>query len=84
MIVVKVKEAMERYRYRTGERLTYEKLAQRTGLAKPTIVAISSRLDYNTTLATIEKTLPCSGSAPPGICWSCCQSPQQAASDHNR
>ena len=55
MIVVKVKEAMERYRYRTGQRLTYEKLAERTGLAKPTIVAIASRLDYNTTLATIEK-----------------------------
>ena len=55
MIVVKVKEAMERYRYRTGERLTYEKLAELTGLARPTIVAIASRLDYNTTLTTIEK-----------------------------
>lgn len=55
MIVVKVKEAMERYRYRTGKRLTYEKLAQMTGLAKPTIVAVASRMDYNTTLSTIEK-----------------------------
>lgn len=55
MIVVKLREAMERYRYRTGQRLTYEKLAQRTGLSKTTIEAIASRLDYNTTLATVEK-----------------------------
>ena len=55
MIVVKIKEAMERYRYRTGERLTYAKLADRTGLARGTIVSIASRPDYNTTLATIEK-----------------------------
>lgn len=55
MIVVKIREAMERYRYRTGERLTYEKLAERTGLSRTTIEAIAARPGYNTTLATIEK-----------------------------
>lgn len=55
MIVVKIREAMERYRYRTGQRLTYEKLAQQTGLSRTTIEAIASRPDYNTTLTTIEK-----------------------------
>lgn len=55
VIVVKIREAMERYRYRTGERLTYEKLAERTGLSRTTIEAIASRPGYNTTLATVEK-----------------------------
>lgn len=55
VIVVKIREAMERYRYRTGERLTYEKLSDRTGIARPTIEAIATRPGYNPTLATIEK-----------------------------
>lgn len=46
---------MARYRYRTGERLTYEKLAQRTGLSRTTLEALASRPGYNTTLATLEK-----------------------------
>lgn len=55
VIVVKLREMMERYRYRTGERLTYEKLAQRTGLSRTTLEALASRPGYNTTVATIEK-----------------------------
>lgn len=55
MIIIKLKEQMERYRRTHGERLTLEKLADRTGLSKATLDAISSRLDYNTTLATLEK-----------------------------
>lgn len=55
MIVVKLREMMARYRYRTGERLTYEKLAQRTGLSRTTLEALASRPGYNTTLATLEK-----------------------------
>jgi putative transcriptional regulator len=46
---------MERYRFRTGERLTYDKLAKQTGLSRTTIEALGSRPGYNTTLATIEK-----------------------------
>jgi DNA-binding Xre family transcriptional regulator len=55
MIVVKLREAMERYRRRTGVRLTYERIAERTGLSKGTLEAIASRPDYNPTLATVEK-----------------------------
>lgn len=55
MIVVKIREAMERYRHRTGERLTYERLAEQTGLSRATLEAIAARPDYNPTLATIEK-----------------------------
>ena len=55
VIVVKLRSAMERYRHRTGQRLTYDKLAERTGLSRATIVSIATRADYNTTLATIEK-----------------------------
>jgi len=55
MIVVKLREAMERHSRRAGERMTYERLAELTGLARPTLEAIGSRHDYNPTLATIEK-----------------------------
>ncbi len=55
MIAVKLREAMERARRLTGERVTYEKLADRTGLARATLEAIGSRPAYNTTLATVEK-----------------------------
>ena len=55
MIVVKLREMMERYRYRTGERLTYEKIANQTDLSRTTLEALASRPGYNTTLATVEK-----------------------------
>lgn len=46
---------MERFRLRTGQRLTYDRLATLAGLSRATIEAIASRSDYNTTLSTIEK-----------------------------
>ena len=55
MIAIKLREAMETYRRRTGERLTYESLAQLTGIAQTTLQTMGSRDDYNATLATIEK-----------------------------
>jgi len=55
VIVVKLKEALEAYKTRTGRKLTYEKLAHRTGIARATIEAIASRPGYNTTIANIEK-----------------------------
>ncbi|MGD8454051.1 MAG: helix-turn-helix transcriptional regulator [Phycisphaerae bacterium] len=55
MIAIKLREAMEAYRRRSGERLTYEKLAQRSGIAKQTLHTIGSRDDYNATLELIEK-----------------------------
>ena len=55
MILVKLREAMNGYRQRTGERLTYELLAQRTGLSRPTLESLSSRATYNPRLSTIDK-----------------------------
>ena len=55
MIVVKLREAMEGYRRRTGERMTYEKLAEVTGIAHSTLRSIGSRLGYTPTFANVEK-----------------------------
>jgi DNA-binding Xre family transcriptional regulator len=52
---VKLRQAMEEYRRRTGERMTYALLAKRTGLSRPTIESLASRHNYNTRLSTIEK-----------------------------
>ena len=46
---------MDDHRQRTGERMTYELLAERTGLSRATLESIASRDNYNTTLSTIEK-----------------------------
>ncbi len=55
MIVVKLREAMEAHRRRTGERMTYERLADLTGIAHSTLRSIGSRLGYRPTLANVEK-----------------------------
>ncbi len=55
MIAIKLREAIQRYKRRTRERMTYEILAERTGLAKGTLNNMGSRHGYNATLATIEK-----------------------------
>lgn len=58
MLVVKLRDAMEAYRRRTGERMTYAKLAERTGISQSTLRTIGSDLTYHPTLANVEK-----------ICW---------------
>lgn len=58
MIAIKLREAMTNYRRRTGTRVTYQILAERTGISKATFHKIGSDDHYNATLATIEK-----------ICW---------------
>lgn len=55
MIVIRLKAAMGTYSTRTGERMTYRLLAERTQLAKATLESLASRRSYNTTLNTIEK-----------------------------
>ena len=55
MIVVKLREAMEAHRRRTGERMTYERRADLTGIAHSTLRSIGSRLGYRPTLANVEK-----------------------------
>lgn len=46
---------METYKRRTGERMTYALLAERTGIAKGTLQNIGSRDGYNATLELVEK-----------------------------
>jgi len=55
MIAVKLREGIEAYRERTGERMTYVLLAARTGIARATLESIASRPNYNTRLSTVEK-----------------------------
>ena len=64
MIAIKLREAMEAYRRRSGERLTYETLAERSGIAKQTLHTIGSRDDYNATLELIEKLCRALGVTP--------------------
>lgn len=54
-IAVKLRDAMNAYKRRTRERMTYQILAERTGIAVGTLHNIGSRADYNTTLATLAK-----------------------------
>lgn len=55
MIEIKLRQALEAYRRRTGERLTYQELANRTGLARSTLESMASRPGYNASLAAIDK-----------------------------
>jgi putative transcriptional regulator len=55
MIRVKLREAMDAYRQRTGKKLTYELLAEQTGIALTTLQSLAARAGYNTRLSTIEK-----------------------------
>ena len=55
MIRVRLREAMETHSQRTGKRITFERLAQLTGLSRQTLESLSSRPGYNTTLGTIAK-----------------------------
>ena len=55
---------MEDYRRRTGERITYELLASRTGLSRATLESLASRESYNTRLSTIEKLCRALGCKP--------------------
>ena len=64
MIAIKLREAMEAYKRRTGERMTYAILAERSGIAKQTLHTIGSRDDYNATLTTLERICRALGVAP--------------------
>lgn len=55
---------MEDYRRRTGERITYEQLAERTGLARATLESLATRDHYNARLSTIEKVCVALGCKP--------------------
>ncbi|MGD0192880.1 MAG: helix-turn-helix transcriptional regulator [Rhizomicrobium sp.] len=46
---------MRAYKQRTGERMTYELLASRTGLSRATLESIGTRSNYNATLKVIAR-----------------------------
>lgn len=64
MMLVKLREAMEKHQSRTGERMTYKLLAKRTGLSRATIESLATRHTYNTRLSTIEKLCIALGCTP--------------------
>ncbi|MBL8636197.1 MAG: helix-turn-helix transcriptional regulator [Myxococcales bacterium] len=55
MIVVRLREAMERFRRLAGFRMTYKQLSEKTGLSESTLQSIAARSDYNTTLDTVDR-----------------------------
>lgn len=55
MIVIKLREAIQAYKRRTGKKMTYKILADRTGLNQGTFLAIGSRPNYKPGLDTLEK-----------------------------
>ena len=55
MIRVRLRDAMRRKQSATGERVTYEALAKKTGLSRATLEAIGSRPTYNPRISTIER-----------------------------
>lgn len=64
MVYVRIREAMEAYRQRTGVRLTYEIIAERTGISVATLQSLAARPGYNTRLSTIERLCRALGCAP--------------------
>jgi DNA-binding Xre family transcriptional regulator len=55
VILIRLREMMAAHEGRTGEHLTYEGLASRTGLSRSTIESMATRPGYNASLATIER-----------------------------
>jgi DNA-binding Xre family transcriptional regulator len=55
---------MEAYRRRTGDRMTYAKLSEVTGIAVSTLKKIGSRLGHHTTMANLEKLCRALGVSP--------------------
>ena len=54
MIKIKLKEAIDKHKHETGERVTYEQLAKETGLSRATVESIASRSNYNASLKVID------------------------------
>lgn len=53
-IKIRLKEAIDKLKAETGERVTYEQLAHDTGLSRATIESIASRASYNASLKVID------------------------------
>lgn len=64
MLRVRLREAMEDHKRRTGYRLTYQTLAESSGLAVSTLQSLAARPTYNTRLSTIERLCVALGCQP--------------------
>lgn len=54
-IRVRLREVLEAYASKTGQKMTYEALAAATGISMATLQSLGSRPTYNATLATIGR-----------------------------
>ncbi len=54
-IAIKLRDAIQAYKRRTGGRMTYQILSERTGIAEGTLRNMGSRPNYNATIATLTK-----------------------------
>jgi putative transcriptional regulator len=50
----RLRQCMDLYERRTGRRITYPELAERSGISEDTIESIGSRRNYNTTTDTLQ------------------------------
>jgi transcriptional regulator with XRE-family HTH domain len=64
MIRVRLREAMESYASRTGEKLTYERLSSLSGISRAALESLAGRQSYNPTLDVIDKLCKALGSTP--------------------
>lgn len=64
MLRVRLHEAMEDYHRRSGERMTYDRLAALTGLSRATLASLASRASFSTRLVTIAKICVALGCQP--------------------
>mgnify|MGYP001330104907 CR=1 FL=1 len=55
MLIIRLKEAIQRHKTASGQKLTYQMLADQTGISLETLQSLATRPSYNTTLNTVEK-----------------------------
>jgi DNA-binding Xre family transcriptional regulator len=63
-IVIRLKEAIQVYKVRTGRRLTYQILSDQTGLSLHTIQSMATRRGHVTSIRNIERLCLFLGCAP--------------------
>lgn len=64
---IKLQEVMRAHRRSTGEKLTYDILAQRTGIPKDRVTSIGSRTGYNAALEDLNLICVELGADPGGL-----------------
>lgn len=64
LLRIRLREAMEAHRKRTGVRLTYHTLAEAAGLSVSTLQSLAARPSYNTRLSTIGRLCVALGCQP--------------------